>query len=979
MKRMIGFLITSLLLVQPYATGQSLHYDSSGHHGSNGSSGGYSGGNAGPSSRGTNAGDINLTLRDLDQSGRAVMQVVGTVDRRQVSDGVDLSGGVSVSIVARGGDGGDGGRGGDGSTGSPGSSGSNATRYSSGTNGGDGGRGGDGGDGTPGSNGGDGGKIVVTLPAEDTHLALLVRADTAGGAGGAAGRNGEGGRGGSGGSGGSSYSWSEKVGERCSPDSTSSNGNGSYTVVKGSCTDIMQSGSNSGGMSGSDGPRGSDGNGNISPGSKGSDGNFTFQVRSADGSVAHYRQAFNLQLQSFQFRELTPNGIFEPGEVVEVTDLRVQNHSDMPWTPGKARSIITLRTGGWIIAEPIEIDVPAVGAGQTVVLPKIFRFKIRDNTLPASENRLSISESIVPTARITRLEKTMSGLQLPKTLVISYPVEISRLQAKRSAVKPGESVEVFWSVKNLSQNPLGLQSAEARAVATALKAWRPAADAGLPGGVTFNGADAAATAASGFSQSVALLAPGASFIVKGTLSFDQNHLPYTDVNISTNLSLKTLESKNEVREIQMRTFRFSIAQTFSGAKDAQWLIITNGGTKREEYLAWLKLASQLKKKIDVWDLSYQGYLAWMKTLAAGSSLSDIYAGKTVIVLNNTFLHDNADTNSRAMFSQPDTIKALAEKGTRFYFVGGARDDAQWLIDSLLTPSATESAGIRSFEFDAALDYFKKKSPVDLNASYFIDVQEKFLRTPDQNTFLKRVNKIRATLADSYPNTRFMISLQTNAVEKLNDDFYALYRLGRLTVTPSLDRRAEGHLVWLPRDESEMKTSEFVLGAENVQALLLASNIQDRYMMLKSMATSGWKDVLINGLVLELAETLDIPAANTKPVEKLTALVSAETDVAFKTDVLSLLDARLEYYSDHASKFKMGSKVKALRKALASGANSKAFAKQADAETDRLDKVADSRRDVLVGIDKKANVRRMLFLPLISRSVRSNHSLTHGLL
>jgi hypothetical protein len=386
----------------------------------------------------------------------------------------------------------------------------NIQRRQAATSGGRGEDGGDGGNGTRGSDGGSGGKITVKLSAEDLHLSMLVGFDVDGGRGGDPGYNGRAGDGGEGGRGGSGASWTEKTGtQTCAPDSFVDNGNGSSRVEKGACSDDTRTASRPGASNGSDGRDGSPGRGTITGGSNGGKGRYQFVVAGPGGTTV-YRNAIDLRLSSFSFRESNANGVFEPGEIVEVTDLVVHNVSDMPWIPGKAKALLSLGSANWITAEPVEIEIPAINGRSAATLGKVFRFRIRDNQLPVSENRLAISEAIVPVGRITRIERTPRGLQLPKTLVISYPVEITPLQTKRNAVSPGEIIDVSWSVKNLSRSAVGLNSAEARALSTSIRQWRPP-EADLPGGISFDGNSLAST----FANSIALLAPGGSFVVKG--------------------------------------------------------------------------------------------------------------------------------------------------------------------------------------------------------------------------------------------------------------------------------------------------------------------------------------------------------------------------------------------------------------------------------------------------------------------------------
>lgn len=978
-------LAAMLCQIQP-AFSQAVTLDASGSKGPDGSPGasysthpgagsGQNGGHAGPSSPGTDGRAIDIQLSEAmrDRGDRAVVQIVGTVAGRGTNQEVNLRPDLTLRTISRGGDGGSGGRGGDGQGGSNGSNGSNASQYSSAGNGGDGGRGGDGGTGTRGSNGGNGGVITIQLQADETYLSLLVAGDVSGGAAGGAGYNGQPGSGGRGGSGGSGATWSEKTGshQECS-DSLSSNGNGTSTVTRSCRTvDDYTTRSRPGGSSGSNGSSGRARPGDISPGQPGRSGSFEFVVGSN-----RYRKAFDLRIASYQFQELSPNGVFEPGEVVEVREMRIQNQSDMPWQPTKAKALLVLTNSAWTIAEPIELEIPAVGPMESVTLPGRYRFRIKDNTLPAAEGRMVVEDKIVPLGRVTRVEKHPDGLKLPKTLVISYPVEISKITSKAVSVSPGQSTDIFWSIKNISTKALGEKSPEARAITTAIQRWNPKNSEASQGGVTFNSQSIESSLVTG----VALLEPGASFVVKGILKFDENHLPYTNVEIRTNATLKTIESDGKTREVQLRTLRYSIAQVFSGFKDAKWLLMTNGNTQRAEYLGWMKLANALGAKVDVWDVSYNASLSLLKALPKGGSLAELFAGKTIVLFNNRYpIHSRGEDSPfpiEQLFSN-EVLQAANKNGTRFYIVGGDKSDGEKLFRNVHVDSAPED---RSNPISSTEILEAKTLSLEPNRVYNVTVDEKFLLAPNEKTFSARFESFKAKLQKRHPNERFLFYDAAAEVRERDQNFNRLYHLGQFRMMRSLERGTTGDLTWLPREREEMRQDSFSFGEENMKAMLLASNIVEKIRIARHLRSSHpeWSSLAINAVVLELAETLDIPRPNRKPLEQLQAWIKATSEPI--DEVLATLWARAELYADKASSEDMDDEIESLEDVIKAKVKDKsAFKKQLKAEVKRLKNEASDRRDFLVGIDKQENFRRLYFLPLISRAVRTNHILTHGLL
>ena len=290
------FSIASYAQVSYLPNSGELSIDAAGSSGSDGSEGSasyYSSGSNGSDGQpGRDAADIDLFLSYSDSSRmRVEVKISSNYSSLNFQKVFSLTELKSINLFANGGNGGNGGsggKGGDGSDGSSGSSGCPASDGSSGTSGSNGGNGGSGG------NGGRGGNIRITTSDDQSELLMLIRStQISGGSYGSAGSGGAGGSGGRGGSGGS--------------NSCSSGG--------------------SSGSSGSDGWSGSSG----SSGNDGYSGQSGRQIYMLSGKTTNaYPEKFNLKIQSVEFADENNDGIFEFGEKVSITKVKIVNSSTMP-------------------------------------------------------------------------------------------------------------------------------------------------------------------------------------------------------------------------------------------------------------------------------------------------------------------------------------------------------------------------------------------------------------------------------------------------------------------------------------------------------------------------------------------------------------------------------------------------------------------------------------------------------------------------
>ncbi len=816
-----------------------------------------SGEDARPGTPGVFANNLDLKLRDTEDLNGAIV-VYGTVYNQGngrvssiINEKISLSS--SIFINAEGGNGARGGKGGQGQDGCDGDDGVDADDENDGTDGDDGCNSGGGGDASSAQDGGDGGQVRVFIPVNQTHLALLVNASVEGGQGGAPGIVGQPGDPGRGGNGGSSHRYIDYYVDEpaCSSSNGGSDYNGGGSNDLGNGYDSFESdaspyiidllkdttqvaghilnelvgvspayacggrnpvyATNSGGSDGRNGISGPLGRGDTSPGEDGDNGDFEFIVVEANGRETSYRKPFDLQLLSYDLRDSAPggneDGVFEPNEILTISRLRIKNISQMP-SPKMADVVLSVQTANWLIANPVDrVLVPALNGGQETTLRDVFFVKVKNAFTAGNNQAWSVSDTIVPRGSVPRIKRTIEGLTLPKTVHMSFPVEITPIQSV-AVIGPGETAAIQWRVTNTSnRNFMGLNGAIRRLQTTLLRIGGDA-----PRNTISNiniGLDEDNLSGS-FLRTITELRAQESVIISGSIDFSIESEPYTSVDIQSSLGLEILGT-TEMTTIMNQSHRITISQTYKYTPGASVLLLTHSKTTRQEYKAWMQVFESLGLKADVWDISYNRDLNLVRDLSGnqqGSSLLKNYRGKTIILLNGD-MPDQRNQQSLRLLNRSQFYQAASENNINFYILGGETDDlTSELVGMHLDPNALERTAASKDTFLRAIESGSLSSgPISLaNASQltYQELHQSLVQNP-QSKFSLVFNKSGNTT--------------------------------RLVLYPSLSQLS-GSMIAQPATSREKSAPQFIQSEKNLRPFILSLSTEDKIKSFKTVLQSG---------------------------------------------------------------------------------------------------------------------------------------------
>lgn len=342
----------------------------------------------------------------------------------------DLSGedGINGGKGGNGGNGGNGGRGGDGSKGGD----ADITSGFKGGDGGDAGNGGDGGDGGnggKGGNGGNGGNLFIEV--NDAKLLMLITYDLKGG------KPGQGGLGGKGGSGGKPG----RIGLG------GKGGQGLYAngVAYPSGADGVEGKHGQGGKNGVSGTQGSDG-------VKGETGSVYYKVKLNNDEIEYGSKIYNLQILDYKIKGELDDGIFEPGETIEIDQFVLYNDGDLSIPYGSQLNL--KNTHSFLLNQKDGILIEEIKSKQKITKNQKLQGKIMTD-LPKKQG-IRIGECQI----ISGCE--LFGKDFPDsfkdmTIQVQYPIQIEKLSCF-PVMSPGEITELKVDFTNISKIDYGIKS-----------------------------------------------------------------------------------------------------------------------------------------------------------------------------------------------------------------------------------------------------------------------------------------------------------------------------------------------------------------------------------------------------------------------------------------------------------------------------------------------------------------------------------------
>jgi hypothetical protein len=427
------------------------------------------------------------------------------------------------------------------------------------------------------------------------------------------------------------------------------------------------------GVSGINGSKGSSG----SAGRDGKAGKLQILVVSQPGDkVTAYAGIYNFKISSLDAL-VSPSGIIEPGQTLQLTGLRIKNIGLMPSVAHvkfqvQGNSFIATATdlmGCWILPEMID-------AGQEYVHPHTRLVRILPELVPPRIGEsLCINTTLEFIAIVPRTCKVYRNLCAPVPVQIRYPAQISLIQGGTVCV-PGEMIPFTVVLRNVSRIGLGRAADTPRLLFVTvevmigefskhlyLRVGNSSLSLSRAASRSFVLSPTKYNVESPFTYDIEYLGPNSQLVLSGAFGLDPSCQSfYEQVFYRVTLHMGTVDNPLKPLAIQQQQYSFQITESFQHPPAvrvdnrlfaANCLLVIHCYTTKEEVSYWRNLLTRIGMTVCMYNVSLYRGLSYAHDLFGIRSNFQM-----VIILNNGFARDDNREyfSTRKMFH---TLQVLA--------------------------------------------------------------------------------------------------------------------------------------------------------------------------------------------------------------------------------------------------------------------------------------------------------------------------------
>lgn len=193
-----------------------------------------------------------------------------------------------------------------------------------------------------------------------------------------------------------------------------------------------------------------------------------------------------------------------------------------------------------------------------------------------------------------------------------------------------------------------------------------------------------------FDYPISMLASRRSTRVEMTVKVVGTATPYAKTNARVSLHF-TPPDNSAPCSIQDYELPIQVSNTFRHNPDATVLLVTNFGTSADDIENWQSLVcDRLGLKMDIWNVSLNGHLEQIggPNSPGRKSLFDLYKGKTIVMLGNSFQYFNRGPRTAMDLIDEKDFAPATLSGTSLFVSGIDLDEASLIhVPRLLRASS----------------------------------------------------------------------------------------------------------------------------------------------------------------------------------------------------------------------------------------------------------------------------------------------------
>ncbi|CAO2648302.1 Nn.00g075690.m01.CDS01 [Neocucurbitaria sp. VM-36] len=610
------------------------------------------------------------------------------------------------------------------------------------------------------------------------------------------------------------------------------------------------------GLDGRDGETGNNVPTPLLKGSKGNEGTVTIAVQHEDGPTQRYTSVWSLELVDFDLEDENADGIFEPGEYLNIRRVRVRNVGGMP-SPS-CQIPVTLADHSDIFEEVTFVDggvaylptsIPAAGEAS---MEGSIKVRIKPNTRPlALGTRFCEKAWLQIRADMPWLERRLPSFELRKEVNVAYPCGFGNFD-HLSSVAQGAISKIHCQINNFGNQPIGEHGAPTGRVFRLVEVSMT-----IPEQYGRLMADSTEETTTN-DQVVPAIRPKDATTVQQqfrVLGAAKNHDHF---KVTFDLYLESPEQPpgeaTEMVLVERRVVILQVSSTYTSKPNARFLLVTNPHTTERQSRAIQDfIQNSLHMEVDLCNIHQNGGLLRVSNSNFEDPISVLsaYRNKTVIFLVDTFEFFGGGAKTSTQLCDPKWLHDLAENHSSSLFIGtqGNKDfgpSARRSVFPLSTKTQETMKHIKESQTFASphqmvecVKQEKKLGTLTMSLST-VTVKAKWYHFPRKRNE-RAAQALASFLRERLPNERFVVSHDDTgnvfAFTGLSHDHFMRSVESHVTFRPVSDTRPA--LSRLDRFSKSVYTNVSVLEAFKL------SIIQDLIEQMSRLQTSKYKGLLRN--------------------------------------------------------------------------------------------------------------------------------------
>ena len=585
---------------------------------------------------------------------------------------------------------------------------------------------------------------------------------------------------------------------------------------------------------------------------QGAAGRLRIVVMDRSGNERHYESPYDLELVSFDVA--SEYEILEPDSLISIDNLVVRNCGGMP-LPDNYEVRVYLQSDRWLIYDQADLVLQKpLEPGETYTFSQAgLRVRLGDYVVDDPRNQsFRLHHVVNPIASMeSGISRSFRNFENGDSIQVRFPIELTPISALHS-LAPGESTRVIWAVKNISQETFD-QKYLYRAVRSSVRFLAGDLD---PKHVIFfdDGDQNYDLVASPFQKRIGELRPGDTQVIETRVGIRQSDdvIPYQSFSVGVDLDLQRPKSSDDAdayRCVDYRKAMIRVSERYVRHDGSRFLLVANQRTTVNEIKRWTQLADYFGSSLDVWDVSYYGFLDLVRDIDKDQSLLEQWRGMTIIIPNNYYQTPEGKTVAFKLLAKSQLLRAAADYDINFYVVGDSRTGgAEMLADSLIpidtsdSPSRLKSQ--REFlrqvkrwnKFVATNEEFvggaaskaRDYADVALGSVHEFDIDKRtFLFQPSPEWLKHEAEKLSRKLQREDPLHRWIIVHRYDTED--TDTSWGFFRkrdVGKLEARRTLDS-TKGSVVLYEVDGIDAIDQGFINSRANKHGIFLALKFEDK--------------------------------------------------------------------------------------------------------------------------------------------------------